>query len=105
VVELDQEGKVVLAASLPTGGQASVPVILPDLVNAIQNPQPPFVLGSPTAVVNYVFRAATEIEYTTGYILKDTTPANFSFKVVPGTIEQYLKSSGGEQPVKVFERE
>jgi hypothetical protein len=64
-----------------------------------------FSLGSPTAVVNYVFRASTVVVYNNGYILTDTSPANFGFKVVPKSIEQYLKSSGGEQPVKVFERE
>jgi hypothetical protein len=56
-------------------------------------------------VVNYVFRAATEVEYSNGYTLRDPSPANFSFKVVPKSVKQYLESSGGEQPVKVFERE
>jgi hypothetical protein len=105
VVELEQEGKVVLSTELDAGGQNSIRVTLPDLVNEIVKPATPFVLGSPSAVVNYVFRASTVVVYNNGYILTDTSPANFGFKVVPKSIEQYLKSSGGEQPVKVFERE
>jgi hypothetical protein len=105
VAELEQEGKVVLSTELDAGGQNSIRVTLPDLVNQVLEPATPFVLGSPSAVVNYVFRAYTVVDYGNGYVLQDTSPANFSFKVVPKSVEQYLKSSGGEQPVKVFERE
>jgi hypothetical protein len=119
VAELEQEGQVVFRIGVPAWGQSTVRVTLPtdaqtpptnrvDLTQINQTeivPGASFSLGSPTAVVNYVFRASTVVVYNNGYILTDTSPANFGFKVVPKSIEQYLKSSGGEQPVKVFERE
>jgi hypothetical protein len=119
LVELEQEGQLVFRIGLPATGQSTVRVTLPadartapgnrvDLTQIGETeivPGASFTLGSPTAVVNYAFRANTVVVYTNGYVLKDTSPANFSFKVVPKSIEQYLESSGGQQPIKVFERE
>lgn len=51
-------------------------------------------------IANYVFRATTVVQTTTQ--LRDPTPAQFSFKLVPGDISQYIES-GKEQPIKVHE--
>lgn len=67
------------------------------------NPVPPQ-LGDPGNVMTYAVSAVTTIgdpdsEYTT----QDQTPATFSFQVVPGSVDEYLRRSGGQQPVKQFE--
>jgi len=64
-------------------------------------------LGRPDRVVEYVLRASTILYDDVTGLKKDedTTPASFKFKVVPGTVEQYLEETGRDQPVKIFERE
>ena len=63
-------------------------------------------LGRPDRVVEYVLRASTVLYYGPAFQEKDrdATPASFRFKVVPGTVEQYLEEIGRKQPVKVFEK-
>lgn len=46
--------------------------------------------------------SATTREETTG-VAYDSTPATYYFKIIPGSVQQYLESSRGEQPVKTFE--
>jgi hypothetical protein len=124
ILELERDGQVVFRTTIDANGSDRVTLKLPQ--NGLPNeitpqpedvflphppppPYPPFSQVRFPRVVNYVLRATTVAQCldASGFPaqLADTTPANFSFKVVPGTIEQYLKSSGGEQPVKVFERE
>ena len=69
-------------------------------------------LGRPDRVVEYVLRASTVLYYDVAHTDKkdeDTSPASFKFKVVPGSVdqylEQYLEETGRDQPVKIFERE
>jgi subtilisin-like proprotein convertase family protein len=77
-----------------------------------RDPNKPFRLGDPEKVVNYVLHAQAMLVPVDqsgnprwDYARSDATPANFFFKVVPMTVEQYLEASGGKQPIKVFERE
>ena len=128
LVELVEEGTVIfsvacglgqghvvvkLPANFDPGNPPSGPVeaVHPGLLTSlglVQKVPEIRVLGHADRVANYVFRATTWVVtrdssgYPHGY--PDPTPASFSFKVVPKTVGVYLESSGGEQPVKVFER-
>jgi len=122
VVELEQNGAVVYRGALVAGGADTVSLTVPGSFPAndqalsmlhLTSVSPPngFRLGRPDSVVDYVFRAYTVVLRDDGsgnWILPpivDTSPVNFNFKVVPKSIENYLESSGGEQPIKVYERE
>ncbi|MCX5772668.1 MAG: hypothetical protein NTZ09_20680, partial [Candidatus Hydrogenedentes bacterium] len=63
----------------------------------------PAQLGDPSNVMTYTVNAAAVADIGTDYQLEDQTPATFSFKVVPGSVDEYLRSGGGQQPVKQFE--
>jgi hypothetical protein len=121
ILELERDGEIKFRTTIDAGMNEHVTIKLPQqtALNAI-SPQPEDVFLSPPPyppfsqvhfqrVVNYVLRATTVATClnTAGYPvdLADTSPANFSFKVVPKSLGQYLESSGGEQPIKVFERE
>jgi hypothetical protein len=60
-------------------------------------------LGNASNVMTYTVSAAAVADLWADYALEDQTPATFSFKVVPGSVDEYLRSSGGQQPVKQFE--
>jgi hypothetical protein len=60
-------------------------------------------LGDPSNVMTYTVNAAAVADLGLEYELNDQTPATFSFKVVPGSVDDYVRSAGGQQPVKQFE--
>lgn len=80
-----------------------------DTVNGLTNgrlghPATPGVSPSDARTVTYMFRATT-VYYNGANDIADASPATFTFKVVPRTVEDYLQSPAGQQPVKTFERE
>ena len=60
-------------------------------------------LGDASNVMTYTISAAALADTGADPLPEDQTPATFSFKVVPGSVDDYLRSSGGQQPVKQFE--
>jgi len=60
-------------------------------------------LGDPGNVMTYGVKATTVVNRITEDAITDQTPATFSFKVVPGSVDEYLRRAGGQQPVKQFE--
>ncbi|NIA16696.1 MAG: hypothetical protein GWP08_21810, partial [Nitrospiraceae bacterium] len=92
-VRVTEVGDFELGDYEPADGKRRVRITLPDPTYA-----PPG-LGNPDAVVNYVFHAYTVLQGGT----VDATPAQYHFKVVPGTVQDYLESSMGGKPVIVFE--
>lgn len=54
-------------------------------------------------LTNFVFRAAVgQISSPPYYNIFDPSPAQYSFKVVPGLVENYMEA-GSEEPVKTYE--
>lgn len=133
VVELEQDGRVVYRDALLANRNDTISLSTPDIlesepggsaelarlnlttVSPLELSDHPMGLpprfGRADRVVDYVFRAYTVVQRDDGsgnWILPpivDTSPAGFSFKVVPRSIGNFLQSSGGEQPIKVYERE
>ncbi|HNR35529.1 MAG TPA: hypothetical protein PKO36_10140, partial [Candidatus Hydrogenedentes bacterium] len=68
------------------------------------HPHTPGVTPPDGTAVDYVFRATTKYKYL-GKFVSDASPATYKFKVVPRSVEQYLETPAGQQPVKLFERE
>ncbi len=107
-VELEADGQVVFSGTIMVDARRRIVLTLPFEGDGgydwHEDSDPPLnaltVLGAPGRVVNYVFRAAT---WLTDEGQRDVTPANFYFTVVPGTVQEYLESIKGRQPVKVFE--
>jgi len=89
-------------AYLETSGTDMVGFQLPFPDSASGGYLPPR-LGDPSNVMTYTASAAAVVDIQTDYQLEDQTPATFSFKVVPGSVDEYLRSAGGQQPVKQFE--
>lgn len=105
LLELDCNGETVWRANYFMPDLEQFNVMLPD-------PDSPFSpisgavteLGAPNrnAVYRYVFRATFSAGIN-GEQIFDPTPATFAFQLVPGSVEQYLRSSRGEQPIKSTE--
>ena len=89
-------------AYLESPGMDMVAFQLPYPDPASGEPLPPQ-LGDASNVMTYTVSAAAVADIATEYPLEDQTPATFSFKVVPGSVDEYLRSAGGQQPVKQFE--
>jgi len=77
-----------LTVSFVPAGAVSSPQVLVSNTMEIQRP------------TNFVFRATAWNQDTNEL---DATPVSHFFTIIPGTMEQYLESSRGEQPVKTHE--
>lgn len=112
-LELDRDGTTVWRASRSINSTEQFRVTLPYdafLMPDVNNLQPDGasfenkVLGDPDRklVAGHTFRATFYAEIN-GEQIFDPTPATFFFQIVPGSVEQYLKASRGEQPIKSTE--
>jgi hypothetical protein len=100
-LELEENGNRVWADDPVMNGSRQITFTLPKEGDEFQR------FGNPAQnmLANYVFRATHVATDQTGFEVRDSTPASFAFKVIPGTLQEYLKSTRGEQPVKSFENQ
>jgi hypothetical protein len=109
VLELEDVvlGQLLQPLTLGPLGRSTVRITFPYFFNATNSLTPERIFGRPDQVKEYVFRAAAQLRDASGAVIgSDPTPAVFRFRVVPGSVQDYLEdfTDPQAQPIREIQR-